>query len=449
MAKRHISIIGSCVSREIFNTSLISEIFDIDSYIFQRCVWDMSGKKNAFPKEHIEKINAENFSVRMFAYSLNRNAFDDLKNKNSEFLLIDLHNLSSKVIKAVINSNSYYFQSTTSADKNILQSINSLGLFDNVKFETLECVSDDIIKNGLDLFAQKILQIYNPENVILYSSRSAKKYYKDGQIKPYSDFKQNFDNYNDSIVEKWTRYLSNMIPGSKILEDVGDKIAVFGVHDDVMALPYPPSEHYCETDQIRQALALLNLLGISVDVDMSEILFGEFLKLKDSLSKTTFELASRKKYFVTLNNYFSRIESLEDVIIVIASKDDASKNMKYFRNKASVPFSFRFRFRDSYVAVLDKSREFIYEEASQEKIRFEYVVDGKKLAIESAGYNDGNYSKITINDGENLSKNTRGLNILILDSSTLDIIDIASCDTFGDKDLVVDSEYFKNVKLTK
>ena len=40
MKKKHISIIGSCISRHMFNTSILEETFIVDKYAYQVCAYD-------------------------------------------------------------------------------------------------------------------------------------------------------------------------------------------------------------------------------------------------------------------------------------------------------------------------------------------------------------------------------------------------------------------------
>ena len=57
------------------------------------------------------------------------------------------------------------------------------------------------------------------------------------------------------------------------------------------------------------------------------------------------------------------------------------------------------------------------------------------IKVESAGYNDGNYAKFTINSVVYSIYSCRGFNILVLDSSTLSTITASgSFDTYGSSD---------------
>ena len=140
---------------------------------------------------------------------------------------------------------------------------------------------------------------------------------------------------------------------------------------------------------------------------------------------------------MNLNEYFKKFKKLKASIIVITVKDEGSKNIKNFLVKEKLGLEMNFNFRDSYVAVIDKKRKFIYEKKSKEKIECSYQVgDNSYIDIVSGGYMCGNFSSIKIGNNE-FSLNRTGLNIAIFNNKTLALIDSFVCDSFNSKELLI------------
>lgn len=139
---------------------------------------------------------------------------------------------------------------------------------------------------------------------------------------------------------------------------------------------------------------------------------------------------------MTLNEYFQNPKRFNNKIIVIAAKDEASKNIKEFVCGAKFHLKLNLKYRNSYVAVIDPKRDFLYEEASASKIECSYKVDDKYIDIVSAGFSCGNVSSIKVGDNE-YSINKTGLNIAIFDYKKLKLIDSFNCDTFSNEELLL------------
>lgn len=59
--KKHISIIGTCCSRELFNNTNLGDIFDVDVYGFHVCPFDLFGDSLNISTEIIRKVNTPQF----------------------------------------------------------------------------------------------------------------------------------------------------------------------------------------------------------------------------------------------------------------------------------------------------------------------------------------------------------------------------------------------------
>lgn len=139
---------------------------------------------------------------------------------------------------------------------------------------------------------------------------------------------------------------------------------------------------------------------------------------------------------MNLNEYFKRIKKYKNCIIVISGKDESAKYINNFVMKGNLHLNCKIGNRDSYVALIDFRREFVYEKNSQQRIACSYQVDEKFIDIISEGYNCGNKSSIKVGFNE-YSLNRRGVNIAIFNAKTLKLVDKFAVDSHGDETLTL------------
>ena len=128
------------------------------------------------------------------------------------------------------------------------------------------------------------------------------------------------------------------------------------------------------------------------------------------------------------------LESLKgrDVSIFISAKDEASNQMTVTlwedMKELGIQTDLRGQFRKSFYAVV--TPEGTQEELSEYEISCSGTVGGIPYTVASAGLEGGNYSSIVI-DGKEYSKNERGLNIVVFDNKTQEVVESVSFDTFS------------------
>ena len=137
-----------------------------------------------------------------------------------------------------------------------------------------------------------------------------------------------------------------------------------------------------------------------------------------------------------INEYFSDIRHFKNKIIVISAKDEPSRFAGRITAKDSLGLRMSIGYRNSYVAVVDAKRGFVYENASKSSYDCSYKVGRRFIDIRSAGFENGNVSSIKIGDKE-FSSNRRGLNVAVFHYRTLALVDRFFVDTNEDKNLSV------------
>jgi hypothetical protein len=139
---------------------------------------------------------------------------------------------------------------------------------------------------------------------------------------------------------------------------------------------------------------------------------------------------------MTLNEYFKDPGKFKKRIIVISVKDEGSKYVKNFSAAAGLKLKMKFAFQNSYVAVVDPKRDFLYEKSSTAKIECSYKVGDKYIDIVSAGFGSGKRSSVRVS-GEEYSLDRTGLNVVIFNARNLKLVDSFSCDSYRDENLTV------------
>ena len=142
---------------------------------------------------------------------------------------------------------------------------------------------------------------------------------------------------------------------------------------------------------------------------------------------------------MTLNEYFEKPSRFKNKIIIISAKDEASRYVANFTAAARLGLGMKIKFRESYVAVIDMKRDFLYEKSAGGKIECSYKVGNKYIDIVSAGFESGNVSSVRVENNE-YSRNATGLNVVILKNKSLKPKDSFFADSFADSSLSVKGE---------
>lgn len=452
--KNHISILGTCCSRNLFETIPLKDCFEVDKYGFQICLWDLFSEGLNIAKETVYKSKVEDFTARMFWYELSKATIKEIENAHSEYLMIDLDNIWGAVYKIELNDKIIYSQSTRNRILALREDINQghINELKELKFTKIENSDMDksLVKQGLKNLADWALTHFDEKKIIINKIKLASDYFSiSNQFKRYIDTRQIEINKTNGIIAEFEEYLESLLPNAIILND-DSPIAAYGLFDS-LENSAPDIDHYSYLSYYKKSMQLIEKTNLELKEYFSKPVSPLEYALLVEYNKSLISNANYKNlstYIVNLNTYIDKIENLDDVIILISAYDECSNYLKYFRRKAVLGLQMNVGFRQAYIAVVDKSRNFVHEQASPDKISYNYSINDTLINLQSAGYNAGNNSIIKIGENnENLSPQKRGLNIVILNSKTLDVIDIASCDSYDDKNLTIFSNYFNNVKL--
>lgn len=432
---KKVAIIGSCVSRDIFNDTRLNKIFQVDFYAFQNNIWDLFNKSLDVPKVCIDAIPLENFTRRMIDYDLNKTTIPTLETKPCDFLMIDMFVIWRECLRIKSKDATIYFKANR---------VRALSEYIKKANKDFECdileykdVDENLIYNGLTDLANWINKHYKPEQVILHYPIFCKRYWNlDNKLLNYSERDRNNAVTRYGIVKKYTDFLASMIPGCKQLipeEYNSNACALYLATDDITGLPNPV--HCSPKDLIISATKLMELIGeenkqslINAMNDEMIIEHNKNVKLAKVIDRTN------KNTVTSLNNYINNILDLENQIVLIATKNQASEFLHKFFSKTKLDLNMKIERCQSYVAVIDRQNKLISEDVSDEKVEIRHKNNRREIQVIS-NYKE-NISSIKVN-GVEYSPNRRGLNFVIVNNKTYEVEDSFFCDTYADAYLLI------------
>lgn len=446
--KKHVSIIGTCVSREVFNDPRLEDVFAIDFYAFKVCPFAICSEEGlGIPLEKLSKANLPEFIIRNLNYDFNKNLLNLLKEKNSEYIVIDLTSLvNDSIFKVTYNQKSIYVQ--THEGYHSLVKIRSI-LGNSFTFEkvTIDKLDKHIIEDGLGQFANW-LNNFGKKIVVFWPVLSKKYFGFDYKVKSYSEkslklFEEKQKNI-DMLTEMFTKKLNkpNIIKWS---EDTTGKNINTDYVDFLNKNHEPNPVHITNDGYLDIATRLLAKLRLNYKKYYTKGLDYETYKYEYSNNMRSqlinFQERSYNEILCSLNAYTNYLLSLKHHLIIFSVQADCQGRIKYWRNRKALGLNFYAHFRDSFIGVIDTKNNFKYEKFSQDALTYTYNIPNtsESVFVESHGFYATNFSSIKYRDKE-YSKGKRGFNILVIDLNTMEVEDVANCDTCLDDYLIVDSD---------
>ncbi len=430
---KSIAIIGSCVSRDLFNETRIKNKFEVNYYSFQSNIWDMFSNSLDAPKEAIDSLPLENFTRRMVYYDINKTAIPALADAKCEYIMLDLFVIWRECYRLISNGKTIYFKNNRG--KYISDFLASKLGYD-VKMLKFEEIDESLIKDGLTKLAEFLKEHFDEEKIILHYPLFSKRYWNlNNKIINFNEKDQTNATYRKGIIYKWTDFLFDLLPKAKKLQPESFLTNTIAIHlstDDFALLPNPVHSSY--QDQTQIVTKLLELLGESTASALQPV-HTEFLTLNNKYINAIKVIEKLQKNVLTsLNNYFNNIIDLNKHIIIISVKNQAAEYIHKFFSKTKLGLKMEISPSQSYVAVVNKQENYIYEEISDSFVEISYKL-GKKTITAASEYSK-NFSSIKIGD-EEFSTNRRGLNFVILNNKTLEVVDKFFCDTYADEYLLI------------
>lgn len=163
---KKVAIIGSCVSRDIFNDVRMQGLCEVDFYSFQNNVWDMVNEPLNVPATIINSLPFENFIRRMVDYDLNKTAIKILEEKKDDYLVIDLYAMRQSVVKVFNEEKEAYAYTYKSQD--LFRMLNNAKMDFDIELINRDDIEQEVIERGFEKFAKWAIKNFNPNNIIIH-----------------------------------------------------------------------------------------------------------------------------------------------------------------------------------------------------------------------------------------------------------------------------------------
>ncbi len=436
---KKVAIIGSCNTRELFNYDILKNNFDIVYYGFQVCMYDLFSEPINLPDDIIQNIPIENFNRRMLDEDANKKVIKATLDANADILILDFYSLIRDPIKITYNGKSCYVSNTRFNE--IIKNLQSKNI--SCKLIPFNKIDKQCFLHGLDLLCEFVTKNFIEKQkkvIVLYPAFNNKYLDVRGRVLDYPQQVLNSNNFKYETLLFYENYFTEKLKGCKIFKP--KPLSGYSVHVQYdQETDLPSVVHHPKYDELKFACELYNIINNKNEgFDLYTLLAKEFDKLNNFAFKLVCDVNKSKSNLITnLNNIVYNLIDLDKHIVIISAKDECSVKLPRFMAKTKLGLKMPVEFRQSYVAIIDKNNSFIFEQNSSDKIIKNYEIEGLKVDIKSAGILCGYISSIIIN-GKEYSKNERGLNFVIIDNKTLNVVSSFSCDTFYDDNLIVKLE---------
>ena len=199
-----INILGSCVSRDIFNFNRTEDI-NIDQYIARQSF--ISSVDTPFSGTIDINLSSQ-FETRSLKSDLRKDSFKTLSSHKSDYLIIDLIEDRFPLVK---------FQESLFTFSYELQNSK---FFDYSEIELIDKtdIPSSTWKDAMGKYVNHILKIYSPDKIIIHETYLVDQYIsKNGEIKCFSGEKLAFSKKINKILKQYYDYLKQKIPDAYVI----------------------------------------------------------------------------------------------------------------------------------------------------------------------------------------------------------------------------------------
>lgn len=267
MDKIKVTVLGSCVTREMFNETRMNSVFDVSLYAFKVCPFTCFENSLDIPKNLIDSSAIAQTQALNFDFNVNKTLVQAIKNVNSDYIFVDLYSL--------VNDG---FHKIRFKDKETIVQMDWFGLvFAKVSsylkkhgFEiseqplSLDQIGKPRILEGLKEFA-KFLNSLNKPVIVVWPKVCTKYFDQDYKIKDYPEDSKIRYNKKQLLLDELTSYLIYNLDTPKVLK-WGDFTARLILSDYTKILKHekyePNAVHLLQENYEWLASQTLSLLNI-------------------------------------------------------------------------------------------------------------------------------------------------------------------------------------------
>ena len=205
-----LDILGSCVSRDVFNFDLNKDI-KLGKY-FARSSF-ISTVSEPFPEEFNLEISSS-WQKKVAEADLKKEVFNELSNNSANYLLLDLIDERLSLMKC----------------KNSIFTL-SMGLKNSNFLEVYECdyinryeLDESVWKKSMDKYLKNLLKIYPEEKIIIHETYNVKSFRtKTGEINSFPEKKVEYYEKDNKLFEEYYNYIKLKLPKAKVVNILKDQ----------------------------------------------------------------------------------------------------------------------------------------------------------------------------------------------------------------------------------
>lgn len=259
--KKTVSIIGCCVSRNIFYTPQCQAVFEVDNYAFQITPYSMFDEPLNVPYDKLCEVEKRPFARKTLDYNINKNIFQDFENKKSDYIVVDL--MACSFILSEVGFNNKKTIVRMGQGVNSLENMKSNKWFaDNefsYKLRRFSEIDSNYVKEGLDKFIEWISSVYRREQVVVCRPYIPYKYIDNNlNVVSYPESKIKCFEEDALNVSELTEYMIRKLTGCLVCDFPRDMIAEAYLFSE--GAPY----HYSNMDYFNLSNKMLELLNIDI-----------------------------------------------------------------------------------------------------------------------------------------------------------------------------------------
>lgn len=445
------NIIADCVSRDICNPLIEKGAAQVLQYTaFSNPFSAVAEKGLEIDYDDLSDYTCHNFEKRSMCHDINKTVFEYVFKKKSDYLIINMDNADRGLL---INDKGYVITNNCMVRKNRERLNADYGMGDYVEFPLTE-ITDSMWDEALRKFAERILEHYTPDQIILHKFFAVPQFIgKNGTIYEFAN--KNFIKFANNIVNKANEIIESKLYNPHVIDFpdfvLGDSTHKFGLSahhyfdeyyeygakalEIIMEkLPYQ-QEKSILLDLKNQASRKFELIQYSCKYEEYKNKYDQLRTIKtiseNKRNYNSLQIAGLRKNITDVVLYIEFLGALKwDYLIVLAIRDTVGKN---FQNVIQEIKKLGFTklsddFRRTYVGVLSKG-ELLCDAAGDGIEDMKYTNKELGLSVLSSSFERLNKAEIII-DGIDYAVNIRALNFVVYDIENRVLIDSVGYDNF-------------------
>ncbi|MDE7222268.1 MAG: hypothetical protein K2O34_00630 [Acetatifactor sp.] len=445
------NIIADCVSRDICNPLIEKGTAQVLQYTAFSNPFSAVAKKGLeINYDDLTNYACHNFEKRSMCHDINKTVFEYAFQKKSDYLIINMDNSTRALL---INDKGHIITNNCMVRKNRERLNADYGMDDYVELP-LNSITDSMWDEALSKFAERILEYYTPDQIILHKFFAVPKFIsKSGTINEFANKK--FIKFANEIVNKTNEIIESKLYNPHVI-DFPDFVLSDSSHKFGLIPHHYFNDYYLyggkaleiimqklPAKQEKQMLEdLKNESSSKFELILHDYYYKEYknkynqLRIIKTISENKNKYSSEKisdsiKSITDMELYIEALEALKhDYLIVLAIRDTVGK---YFPNIMKKIKEFGFTkcsddFRKTYVGVMSKG-QILCDIAGDEMEDVKYTNEELKLHSLSSSFSMHNKAQIII-DGIDYAVNIRSYNLVVYDIENHVLIDSLGYDNF-------------------